>query len=521
MSSALGGSELGRLPLSVCMIVKDEAQNLPMALASVKDWVQEMVVVDTGSSDGTQAIASGFGARVLEIAWQQDFAQARNVALDAARSEWILCLDADEFLLSGAREVLAAALRRPGLAQTVSIGLFAGVPEVLEGRVQGQCVSQFASLRLFRRDPRIRYRGRVHEDVSESLLEIGADDWPDSGLFVVDHGYGEAQARELKRARNLQLLELAHAEQPDQLFVAYKLAITLPASRQAQRHEVLMKALAQARSMEPSVLRSQAFMPRLLAAAIQSCVQRGRLVEAVDISQPFAALLGPLVAFSTGRAAARAGLWDQAVLQLQDFLDRGLGQQGGLILLDLEASEAQACRWLAWSARMRGELESARAWLERAMASAPPAQRMGVGCEGVRLDLAQGRIERAAAYLDVLAPLAQDSSLARAELMLVSAEVSQAAGDVVGAMALARAAMAGLDADHELVDAAAALSAMLEVQRLGAQEEMAESRVRELFDAVKGQRFDTLAVKWLLSRRLGVALELSVPQATLQLLEAA
>jgi len=146
---------------------------------------------------------------------------------------------------------------------------------------------------------------------------------------------------------------------------------------------------------------------------------------------------------------------------------------------------------------------------------------MSAGCEWVRLQLAQGQVERAAGHLDILAPMAQDGSVARAELMLVSAEVSQAAGDMAGALELARAAMVDLDAGHEVFDAAAALLAMLEVQLVAPGEEMAESRVRELFGTVTGQRFDTLAVKWLLAQRLGTPLAFAVPDATLALLGAA
>ena len=84
--------------LSACLIVKNEAAHLPRCLASVRELVDEMVVVDTGSTDETPAIATAYGARVLAFAWRDDFSAARNFGLGQARGEWLLVLDADEAL---------------------------------------------------------------------------------------------------------------------------------------------------------------------------------------------------------------------------------------------------------------------------------------------------------------------------------------------------------------------------------------------------------------------------------------
>ena len=93
------------LPLSVCMIVRNESHHLPKALASVKGIAAEIVVVDTGSTDDTVSIASAMGAKVLHFAWIDDFAAARNAALEAATQPWILSLDADQRLASDSARV--------------------------------------------------------------------------------------------------------------------------------------------------------------------------------------------------------------------------------------------------------------------------------------------------------------------------------------------------------------------------------------------------------------------------------
>lgn len=88
-----------RKPLiSLCMIVKNEADNLARCLTSVRGAADELIIVDTGSTDDTIAIARSFGAAVISFPWTGDFAAARNAGLEKARGTWILVLDADEEL---------------------------------------------------------------------------------------------------------------------------------------------------------------------------------------------------------------------------------------------------------------------------------------------------------------------------------------------------------------------------------------------------------------------------------------
>ncbi len=90
------------------MIVKRRRTFLPQCLASVKDYVDEIIVVDTGSSDRTIEIARSFGATVIEREWRNDFAWARNESIAAASKRWILFMDADEELMESSRAQLLA-----------------------------------------------------------------------------------------------------------------------------------------------------------------------------------------------------------------------------------------------------------------------------------------------------------------------------------------------------------------------------------------------------------------------------
>src|SRR5262249_1049091 len=82
---------------SLTMIVRNEEANLPRCLSSVTDLIEETVVIDTGSADGTREIAASFGARVHDFAWVDDFAAARNEGLRHATGGWILWMDADDY----------------------------------------------------------------------------------------------------------------------------------------------------------------------------------------------------------------------------------------------------------------------------------------------------------------------------------------------------------------------------------------------------------------------------------------
>lgn len=84
--------------LTLCMIVKNEERYISRCLSSVQDIVDEIVIADTGSQDNTKDICKSFQARVFDFEWENDFAKARNYALQHAEGDWILMLDADEEL---------------------------------------------------------------------------------------------------------------------------------------------------------------------------------------------------------------------------------------------------------------------------------------------------------------------------------------------------------------------------------------------------------------------------------------
>ncbi len=190
--------------ISVCIIAKDERENIERAVASVVDGVDEVLVVDTGSKDDTAAIAERAGARVISYEWQDDFSAARNFALDNVSSEWVLQLDADE-ALSG------PASRLQVLAQYPQIDAFhfQVVSLVAPDSLAGSSASR--AHRFFRRGD-WRNEGIIHELPAFKLERSPKMAW--SGLQILHWGYIPGPLLPAKNARNHDLLEKAIRREP-------------------------------------------------------------------------------------------------------------------------------------------------------------------------------------------------------------------------------------------------------------------------------------------------------------------
>ena len=190
---------------ALVMIVRDGGAGLSRALASMAPWVDEMVVLDTGSTDDSVARACAAGARVGHFSWVDDFSAARNAALDLAGADWHIVLDADEWLVDGGPALAALRQRKPDFVGRIEVDSAQG-----EGR-------DSAPSWLSRVLPgTLRYRGRVHEQPVHAL--------PVRPLAVrLGHeGYRPA-ALAAKAGRNAALLEAALREQPDDAYLWYQL----------------------------------------------------------------------------------------------------------------------------------------------------------------------------------------------------------------------------------------------------------------------------------------------------------
>ena len=222
--------------LTAALIVRDEERYLDGCLASLEGLADEIVVVDTGSRDGSRAIAGRRGARVGDFAWIDDFSAARNYALDLARGEWILYIDADE-RASGDRAALEQALRDPRHA---ALWVLLHVHP---------SHTPYHELRVFRRAPRIRFEGIIHETVWPSVRRLLQDGMRmgDSGLALEHLGYIGDQVHKIER--NLPLLLRAVALEPARVYLWCELAKAYDGlGRGGEADAMLQKALALARA---------------------------------------------------------------------------------------------------------------------------------------------------------------------------------------------------------------------------------------------------------------------------------
>ncbi|MDB4941433.1 MAG: hypothetical protein JWP97_967 [Labilithrix sp.] len=195
--------------LSICMIVKNEEAVLARALASAQGIGAELVVVDTGSTDRTVAIAEEAGATVHHFTWVDDFSAARNHALAHGHGTWLMVLDADEELTATFRENVTRVL---GQAKAAAFRVPA---QALDD--QGGVQMTLMSTRLVRNGHGYGYEGRVHEDITSNVMRRGGVVADTQELPIVHHGYtAEESARKNRQERNIKLLEAAHAASPQE-----------------------------------------------------------------------------------------------------------------------------------------------------------------------------------------------------------------------------------------------------------------------------------------------------------------
>ena len=196
-------SSTDRPKLSVAMIVRDEAQTLPAALESVQAIADEIVVLDTGSTDQTVSLAEAAGATVHHATWNDDFTLARNTCLQHVRGEWVLWLDGSERL----EAVSADALRRFVDAEADRDRVYMLMIEIPPLDPAGSA-EQAARIRLMPNDPALHFTGRVRETVRPSAEAIGMEADLAPGRILRDASRHDPRRRTARAQRDLELVAL-------------------------------------------------------------------------------------------------------------------------------------------------------------------------------------------------------------------------------------------------------------------------------------------------------------------------
>jgi tetratricopeptide (TPR) repeat protein len=202
--------------LSAALIVRDESRFIEGCLQSLVERADEIVVVDTGSRDDTIEKARRFPIKLRHFAWCDDFAAARNFALDHASGEWILYIDADERFDvpdSGVLDAVLADERK--VAWNVRF----------HPRVDW---TPYAEPRLFRNDPRIRFEGVIHESMLKGIDRVGLADGKATGTCdLILHHLGYEDDQVYKNPRNVPLLRARLAHDPGHLYSWWHLGQSL------------------------------------------------------------------------------------------------------------------------------------------------------------------------------------------------------------------------------------------------------------------------------------------------------
>jgi glycosyltransferase involved in cell wall biosynthesis len=214
--------KLQKPKISLCMIVKDEEQFLPACLKSVQSVVDEIIIVDTGSKDKTIEIAKSFNAKIIQIPWEDDFAKARNVSLENATGEWVLHLDADEQIEEKDADLMFSLMEE---YKTESEAFFLQVINC-NYDMSGDQLS-FPSVRLWKNHPNYRFKGALHEQIADSIVNSNPNKpIPLTPVQIYHYGYDKSVIKQKNKIeRNLSIALKEVQKKPKFSFAHFNLAM--------------------------------------------------------------------------------------------------------------------------------------------------------------------------------------------------------------------------------------------------------------------------------------------------------
>ncbi len=362
MAATQTPSGFSREKVGLCMIVKNEERALARCLDSVRGWVGEMVVVDTGSTDGTIDIAKAYGARVSHFSWCDDFAAARNAALDQATCEWVLVLDGDETLIVEEPAALQAAL-----LQSQWDGFSVPIRSLNDDGTHSKAMV----FRLFRRERAgMRYRGEIHEQlqaVSEGKLRTSS-----LSCVYLDHdGYTEAVVESANKVqRNLRLCRKLTQSRPNDPFSWFVYAMALAQSDGDGMLAAAHRAI-ELINADPARVRGEHYVVNLYLSVVNLYKLRGEVERATEMATHALALFPESPDLLHQRGSARIAMGDFAGAA-NDFRralsDAGLAFK---LVVDPAAIGHGARTGLAYALRKMGRRDEAREQLRTALAQSP------------------------------------------------------------------------------------------------------------------------------------------------------
>ena len=312
--------------LSLCMIVKNEADCLARCIESLQSIPDEMIIVDTGSTDNTVEVAKKYGAIIKTYEWNNNFAQARNYALSFASKEWILVLDADEYLRPEDYNLFVSLLNAEGIDS-----YYIKTLNFTEPNNPASCMINL-NHRLFKNHKGFHYVGAIHEQLISDEKVISKT--TDLGFYHT--GYlKEVVKSKNKPKRNSQILQSILDEDPNNSFHQFNLANEM---FQLEKYEEAIELYNQA--YEHTTV-GQGYLPKLIVFRINALVanhqEKKALLaanEGIRLYPTFTHLM-----FVKGTIEEKLGLITKAITSYETCLTMGRPDA------QLEFSKASETLW--------------------------------------------------------------------------------------------------------------------------------------------------------------------------------
>ncbi len=264
--------------LSLCMITKNEEKNIKACLESMINIADEIIIVDTGSTDKTVEIAKSYGAKVFSHKWNDDFSEARNVSLEKATKDWIIVLDGDEVLPQEDGKKLKHLINTTSME-----ALYLRLENIVDNKSLGDAVV----LRVFRNNKSYRFRNKMHEQVIFSIEEYaGKDKIQATNLRILHYGYDpKIYNMEDKQKRNLKILESYPEEERDGYFY-YAIGNEYSRANDIKKSlDMYYKGLKYANNYYPNLLPS--YLPYLILNISKSLSILKKYDEAINVLSEF------------------------------------------------------------------------------------------------------------------------------------------------------------------------------------------------------------------------------------------
>jgi tetratricopeptide (TPR) repeat protein len=309
------------LTLGLCMIVKDEEEMLGKCLEAVAPAVDEIVIVDTGSTDRTIEIAKRYGAKVIEQAWTGSFSEARNTSFEHATTDWIIYLDADEVLVADDVARLRSLTGRVW-REAFYLALTSFTGETGETGDAGAVTNSV--LRVFRNRPDYRFAGRLHEQIAHNLPAYAAGRIEQSSVRVDHYGYlGAVRDAKEKSRRNLELLKAQKAESAPSAFLHFNLGTEYAAI--GDHTSALTEFEASWNLVQAGGEEGNDYVPALvqrLVTALRACGRpKDAITQAEDGLRRFPGFTD--LVFAQAQAALALGREDEAIAYWEQCIEMG------------------------------------------------------------------------------------------------------------------------------------------------------------------------------------------------------